>query len=251
FAIGLSSAGHSGRGADARHALRSNPDHPFGAGHPVPAAPARTSGFRVTQQRMIVGGSAVRSGFQGPRDTAPRRTLAVADVFDRMIRDARDRHEADQPSYVNQKGEVVELPFVAPFSPGQADMGRHYRALVEQRAAAGVKCASLEAGRAGGEGGGFMDAFLDVGRELAAIERRIGAGFAMEVRRVRPSNRGGAGARTITDRALVDMVCLGDRTLSEVLKAHGWSADGKNREKLKRALSSALSRMQGHSEKGD
>ncbi|MEI4488861.1 hypothetical protein V8J36_21970, partial [Frigidibacter sp. MR17.14] len=33
FAIGLSSAGHSGRGADARHALRSNPDHPFGADH--------------------------------------------------------------------------------------------------------------------------------------------------------------------------------------------------------------------------
>ncbi|MEI4488935.1 hypothetical protein V8J36_22370, partial [Frigidibacter sp. MR17.14] len=35
FAIGPSSAGHSGRGADARHALRSNPDHPFGAGHHV------------------------------------------------------------------------------------------------------------------------------------------------------------------------------------------------------------------------
>lgn len=79
--------------------------------------------------------------------------------------------------------------------------------------------------------------------EIKRLRRRIGSGSAMVVRRVRPSSRGSR--VTIFDRRLVDMVCLEGRTLSCVLKAHGWSVCGEFVGILSLALKQALDRMSG------
>lgn len=150
--------------------------------------------------------------------------VRAADVFDRMMRVA---------------GEGAP-----PFSAGQVAMARRYRALVERHDAGGVRCSDLVGPQGGGSGGDFMDAYLAEGRELAAIRRRIGAGSAMALRRIRPSARGSR--RSIPDRALVDMVCLGDATLSQVLRRHGWQVDGHHRKTLSVALGEALDRMIGY-----
>lgn len=189
---------------------------------PVPVAPARGA-MRLELVRETVNGLTKRN--QGRR-------MEQADVFDVMIAQARRRHGDS------------DAPFVAPFSPGQVYMARHYRDLTERYEAGGVKCSSLEAGREGGEGGGFMDAYLADGRMLEALHRRIGMGEAMVVRRIRPSKRG---TKTgITDRRLVDMVCLGGLTFDQVLARHGWAPKGEHRIALRAALCGALDRMQGY-----
>lgn len=143
-----------------------------------------------------------------------------------------------------------EGEFVPPFTPGQIAMGQHYAALVERHDGAGMKCASLEGrGGGGGTGGGFADAYLAEGREIAAIRRRIGDGMALAVRRIRPSDRGSRAG--ITDRRLVDMVCLGGEDLTAVLRAHGWVKSTGNLRAVRLALGAALDRMQGYREKGD
>jgi hypothetical protein len=198
---------------------------------PVPVAPAAGARKVTTPYALLPGGSRRREGHMG------RSRVERADVFDRMVEAARRAHA--------RRGEDAG-PFVAPVTPGQAAIGRHYAGLVERHEAGAVRCASLEAWVQGGGGGGSVtDARLAEGREIAALRRRIGDGVAMSVRRVRPSARG-AGAGAITDRALVDAVCLGDADLSDVLRRHGWSVDGKNREALRRALVGALDRMQGY-----
>lgn len=143
-----------------------------------------------------------------------------------------------------------DVDFVPPFTPGQIAMGQHYAALVERHDGAGMKCASLEGrGGGGGAGGGFADAYLAEGREIAAIRRRIGDGVALAVRRIRPSDRGSRAG--ITDRRLVDMVCLAGDDLTAVLRAHGWVEKGETRKALRLALCAVLDRMQGYREKGD
>jgi len=124
----------------------------------------------------------------------------------------------------------------------QIAIGRDYRALTERHTSAGVRCSSLEASRSGGgSGGGWIDAVLTDRARLAALHRRIGDGSALAVRRLRPSSRG---SRTsITDRRLVDMVCLEDATLSGVLRARGWAQRGAARAALRQALAAALERM--------
>ncbi|MCJ8139502.1 hypothetical protein [Falsirhodobacter halotolerans] len=140
--------------------------------------------------------------------------------------------------------------FIPPFSPGQVAMARRYAMLTERHAAGGMKCSSVEARTdgGGGDGGGFMDAFVAEGRELDRIHARIGAGQAMVVRRVRPSARGTR--LGIADRRLVDMVCLGGMDLTAVLEAHGWQTETKHRLVLKDALAAALDRMTGYSDRG-
>lgn len=143
-------------------------------------------------------------------------------------------------------------PFTAPFSPGQIAMARRYMALVERHAAAGLRCASVEArkdGSGGGAGeGGFIDALLDEAAEIARIRRRIGPGAALSVRRTRPSQRGQR--VSIPDLVLVDMVLLQGEPLSAVLKRHGWQTkDAKAIATLRAALASAMDRAQGYPKK--
>lgn len=189
---------------------------------PVPVAPARGP------QRVVTDWAALPGGMR----RALGRRLEEADVFDVMHAQALRRH-----------GDSAAA-FEAPFTPGQIAMARHYRGLTERHAAGGVRCASLEAGRGGGSGGEFMDAFLAVGRELDALHARIGGGVSLTLRRVRPSDRGSR--ISITDRRLVDMVCLAGLTFDAVLQGHGWSVYGQHRHALRTALVGALDRMQGY-----
>jgi hypothetical protein len=188
---------------------------------PVPVAPARGA-MRIETDREVVNGLTKR--VLGKR-------LEQADVFDVMIAQARRRH-----------GDAAG--FVAPFTPGQVYMARYYRGLTERYSAGGVRCASLEAGREGGAGGDFMDAYLAVGRELDRLHGRIGPGQALVLRRVRPSQRGSRVG--ISDRSVVDMVCLAGMTPGGVLQAHGWSVKVEYLAGVRTALCGALDRMQGY-----
>ncbi len=156
--------------------------------------------------------------------------LRVVDVWDRIELAARRR--------------AGDRPFVPPFTSGQVAVARAYAAAVEAHEAGLVKGQRLDAS-GGGDASAAMDAYCDVGRQVSAWRARIGGGTALALRRVRPSARG-AGARPISDRAAVDAMCLGGLTLSEVLRAHGWSVTGLHVEGLRTAISGALDRMQGY-----
>lgn len=186
-------------------------------------APARGPCVVAPQVSLVPNGKdgwvADNGGFAG------RAAARAADVFDVMLAEARRADAA------------------VPFTPGQVAMGRRYRDLVERHDAGGIKLSQMD-GRPGGQGGDFMDAYLAEGREIEAIRRRVGAGSALVVRRIRPSARGSR--RSIPDRALVDMVCLGNRSLSEVLRVHGWAVKGETRNALREALGGALDRMIGY-----
>jgi hypothetical protein len=209
----------------------------YGVGRAVDAAVVRTEAWRIAEVRSA---GVVPEGVSSKICEAPARgpvrvvgvagsaakALMRADVFDVMAAKAA-RHKKS-----------------APFSPGQVAMARHYRDLVERHACAGMQCTSLETMSGGGSGGGcFMDAVLRDRDEIKRLHRRIGDGAALVVRRHRPSKRGSRAS--IPDRRLVDMVCLEDRSLSEVLEAHGWSVKSDYRVSLRKALSGALDRMAG------
>ncbi|WP_442772696.1 hypothetical protein [Paenirhodobacter enshiensis] len=211
---------------------------PADCGPEIPVAPARGGCRAFTVVQVVPGAHTAGpgeelpvedAGYRGPGEDRPRRAVAVADVFDRMDVAAR---RARKP---------------APLTPGQIAIARRYRTLVERHDAGGIKLSSIE-GRTGGSGGrgaDVTDLRLIEAREIAALRRRIGEGAAMVVRRVRPSKRG-LGASIILDRRLVDAVCLEDMDPSAVLRAHGWSVDGKHQMLLSAALSGALDRMQGY-----
>jgi hypothetical protein len=94
-------------------------------------------------------------------------------------------------------------------------------------------------GGGGGRGGdGYLDALLAEGRRLAAMEREIGDGVALEVRRVSRRARG-----VVTVRALVDGLCLGGRTLAELLQLAGWPDNGATIAAARDAVAGALDRM--------
>ena len=188
-------------------------------------APARGP-FKVEPQSQLLP-QGERGWVQADAGFAGFSPIRAVDVFDLMLRAA------------------ARAGLDAPLTPGQVAMGRRYRDLAERHDAGGVKCSDL-IGRKGGTGREFMDAYLAEGRELDAIRRRVGDGAALSVRRVRPSARGGAGRRNIADRALVDMVCLGNRSLSDVLRAHGWAVKGDTRKAVAEALCAALDRMVGY-----
>ena len=207
-------------------ALRSAAVPPAACGRDVHAAPARGPYLVTNPMGMVPKGAddweAQPVAFRG------RSVLQRADVFDGMNAKAKARG-----------GDL--------FTEGQMWVARRYRALVEGRAAGGVKCSSMGGSGGGGDGArDFMDNYIADGEALALLIARIGMGAAMEVRRVRPSARGdGVKAGLIRDRALVDMICLRDMTPSVVLKRHGWGSDGQYRKMVRVALAAALDRMQG------
>ncbi len=210
---------------------------PETCGGEIPVAPARGPMLRFTPREMVPTASggmvARRSGWLG-RDAA-----RVADVFDLMLAQALKAHQ-------RQTGGPEG--FVAPFNAGQISAARDYAALSERCAASGVKCSSLEAlaQRGGGGGGDREAAMLRDFRRLRSLQARIGDGLAREVRRIRPSDRGEARCQAIRVRRLVDLVCLGDKSLSAVLKLHGWVPSTAARAGLRQALCGALDRMQGY-----
>lgn len=221
--------------------LRAASQPPVECGPEIPAAPARGELKTFRPIELVPGsvGTARDTGHWERGEDQRRRGARIRDVFDRMHDQARAAHKA--------KGDKAG-PFVPPLTPAQVQIARDYRDLTERHAAGGMKCASLEAaGRgSGGQGGEFIDAFVAEGLRLDAFHRRIGTGVAMAVRRIRPSGRGSKTASLITDRTLVDKVCLGDCDLGQVLNAHGWSVQTAPLGALRKALAAALDRMQGY-----
>jgi hypothetical protein len=194
-------------------------------GDAIPQAPGR-GGFRVFEPQALYPDA--EGGFEAkPAGYRGRSAIQRADVFDVMAAKAARHKKA------------------SPLTPGQVAIGRYYRDLVERHTCAGLKCSSIEVVRSGsgGRGGDFMDAVLRDREDIERLRRRIGSGSAMVVRRIRPSTRG---SRTsIFDLRIVDMVCLEDRALGDVLKAHGWSVYGATSQAVAKALGLALERMRG------
>lgn len=204
-----------------------------GCGPGIPAAPARGPTRAVTPN-VVMPDPASKTGYKveatGWRGFKAARAIEIFDDLERREL-ARAQKEKREPA--------------PPYSKAQVDVARRYRNLVEMHAAGGMKCASIEARTDGGGGGNgeFIDAYLSVGRTIGELQRRIGSGAAMVVRRVRPSKRGKPTAAVILDRQLVDAVCLHGKSFTEVLEAHGWAKDGRAVQTLQEALSMSLSRM--------
>lgn len=200
-----------------------------GCGPAIPLAPAR--GPQVAVVPYVIMPDPKEAGGYKVEQTGWRGFSAAkaADIFDMIERRA------------------VKRGAKPPFTKGQVNVARRYRDLVERHEAGGMRCASLEARRSSGPSGGgeFMDAFIAEGEAIAWLRSRIGDGVALAVRRVRPSARGGKRARLITDRALVDAICLHGGTFERVLDGHGWGVSGQNRVLLVAALAAALDRMSG------
>lgn len=219
---------HDERERLARLIFRAHPAE--GCGPAIPVAPARGPQRSVTPHVMMPdpkdksGWKVEETGWRGFK------AAQAIDIFDTLALKAAKRKEAP------------------PFTKGQVNVARLYRDLVERHDAGGMKLASLE-GRVtsgSGKGGEFMDAFLAEGETIRRMQRAIGTGVAMQVRRVRPSARGGKAARNIRDRDLVDAICLHGKSFRQVLDIHGWAPDGKNAKRLICALAAALDRMQGY-----
>lgn len=191
----------------------------------IPTAPGRGPMHRVPNYMVLPGGTRSQQG-------AHWRCAGQLAIINRR---AWEQHQVRCARSGNDEA------FFAPFTHGQISMGDHYLALVERHDAAGIKCASVEGRAVGGTGGGggFIEAYLAEGYEIETIRRRIGDGVALAVKR-------GTGRRTITDRALVDAVCLAGKDLTSVLRAHGWSKKTESIEALRIALAAALDRMQGY-----
>jgi len=198
---------------------------PEACGDAIPAAPARgpmtTWCPREVQATEAGNFRAVRVGYAGR--TGARR----ADAFDRMTAAAKRARGA--------------AGFVAPFTVAQVEAGRRYAALVERVEASGVKLASLEGTGGGGSPDAREAAVLDDIRRLKRVRGRLGDAVAKAAARAGATR----GPRTIRLRLLVDMVCVHDRTLSDVAHRHGWAPKGALREELRAALAGALDRMHG------
>jgi len=143
----------------------------------------------------------------------------------------------------------------SPFTTGQVGAARDYRALHERVQTAGVKCSKVFDVQMGGQGDfDFMTAYMRDTERLARLQDAIGSVIAKSMKRVRPDTAQRvvisddtflpADKRIITVRALVDGVCVKERSLSDILKRYGWSVTGKNRKVLQVELCAALDRMQ-------
>lgn len=191
----------------------------------APAAPARGA-VRIEQSwEVLPGGTRRRAGTHGVE-------MCQLEV---MVAQAYRRHADRTP----------DAPFVPPFTSSQIAVARDYRSLVEWRDGSALRCSSLEAGRSTGAGGSglFIDSFIQQGRWLAELQGRIGTGVAMDVRR--NMDRDNA-RRTISVRALVDMVVVVGQDLTQVLQRFGWGHQTVHRRALRAQLVGALDRMQGY-----
>lgn len=211
-------------GQDAIAETRALGKVPEGSGPEIPDAPARGP---VVQFMPVKGYPDGERGYKfKPAGHLGRKALRTADAFDKMM--AGSARNGKPPA----------------FTQSQIDMGRTYATLFERHECAGLKCSSLESVQGGGgQGGEYIDAVLLDREQLAVLHRRIGSGMAMVVRRQRKAT--GAARINITDRRLVDAVCLAGLTISEVLARNHWPKKGSNVALLAQALREALDRMAG------
>lgn len=195
----------------------------------IPVAPARGAQIVERPVEAIMTDS-------GPRVVGAafgEYRVRVGDAFDKMEESALRSHKRHRPDEV----------FVPPFTPGQVQAARAYATLVERLDASGLKCSSPETQIEGGASDLTMSEAVsrDMDR-LAMLRRRVGPGLAKD--KVRPSKGGMRSAIRLQD--LVDQVCCGERTLSEVMRHSGWGNNARIRGVLRDALARALDRMQGY-----
>lgn len=189
-------------------------------GDDIPTAPARGAvrvfDFLASYPKGEDGSELKPAGFLG------RRTMERLDVFGRMAAQSARRGGGGG------------------LTPSQVAIGRLYRTLVEDRDAGAVRGVSVETranvGSRGGTLEGFTDARLALSRRIDAMQAAVGSGAALV-----PGRAGRA--QLVTARALVDLVCLEDRDLSDVLRAHGWAVYGRSVARAQGALAAALERM--------
>lgn len=200
-------------------------------GSDIPDAPARGGVATFRPMRVLPGtaGTAVPDGHWPAGEPRPRLGLRRADVFDAMENAARARWSGDRP-------------FVPPFTASQVQMARAYRDLFERMQAGGYRLLRLDGTGGGGDSAGATDARLSEARWLQRLRQRVGSGIApgLVVRNAR------ARCRSVLDLQLVDMVCVADMSLSEVLRSHGWAVNGRTRDAARLALAAALDRMIGY-----
>lgn len=99
----------------------------------------------------------------------------------------------------------------------------------------------MDAPRGGGLSDGGAAARCALAAQLRDVQEAIGCGAV-----IRPRNRAAHADRsrvTITERGLVDRVCIHGHTVSQVLAAHGWSRRAAYERALRQALEAALRRM--------
>lgn len=189
-------------------------------GDAIPVAPARGA-VRVFDILASYPKGAEGSELK-PAGHLGRKTMERLDVFGRMAAQSRRRG-----------GDGV-------LTASQVATGRLYRTLVEDREAGAVRCISAEAMAMGGAGGGTREGFTDHRLALSVridrMQAAIGAGFALRSRR--------DAARVLPVRVLVDMVCLMDADVSDVVARHGFPPrNGRALERASAALAAALDRM--------
>lgn len=196
----------------------------------VDVAPARGPVRRFMPMevaRTENGNYRARKAGEFQRDGTQAHAIQRVDAFDKMEAQAARRRK--------NRDDTTPL-----FTRAQVAAGRTYSALFERHAAAGAKCSSLETMGGGSGGGSFIDAVLADGRRLDEMRHRIGAGHAVEPKRVAPH---GDRRRAIRVIDLVHLVCVAGLTLSEVLERYGWAGNLRNRTELRKPLCAALDRI--------
>ncbi|RNF35110.1 hypothetical protein A7A09_008915 [Paracoccus methylarcula] len=195
-------------------------------GPDIAPAPARGGIAREENIELLPVGA--EQWMRAHRGYGGRKAIRGADVFDAMIAAA-----------LRTKRDI-------PLQPGQIAMGRHYRDLDEWLSADGTRLSRLESSFGSGGNGNWMDRRLQLSNELSGIRRRIGTAPALQVRRIRPSQRGADQRGLFTSRDLVDMVCLQDCSIKQVLDHFGWQTNGRNSKAALEALRATLDRMIGY-----
>lgn len=216
---------------------------PDGCCPDIPEAPARGP-FRLVQMQALYpegedGFTSKPAGYMG------RSTMQAADAFDVMEAKARAAHAR---KVTRAKAAKQPAPsYRPPFTPGQVAMGRLYRDLVEKHACAGVKGSSLEtlSQGGGGQGGEFIDAVLRDRQRLKLLQDRIGSGVFLAPRRASAHSMDRGTRRAISDRHLVDAVCIEGHAVSAVLTRCGWSQKADLTRRLTARLAELLDAMMG------
>lgn len=195
---------------------------PEAVGPEIPAAPGRGSATPFAPRKTVQTPAGPRVRFDGH---AGRFALKLDDAFTVMQRQA-DRRNTDAPPL---------------FTIAQIEAGRAYAALAEKCQGSGVKCSSIEAQARSSGGLAVTEAQLRDLARLEAMRRAIGSGWALEAK----NKRKGDARRPIRVRHLVDAVTIREKTLSQLLRDSGWSANTGHREALRRVLRLALDRLYG------
>ena len=217
----------------AMDAVRAKGAVPRACGPEIPEAPARgpvqilrpvaqqvNDGGRIRKTGGVHKGSITKvdTGYKG------RAVMRRLDAFGRMEAEAAKRGKP------------------MPLTPEQVATGRLYAQLVERYEAGGYKCSSLSE-RVGGSGSTIdvTDARLMDREKILRMRKAIGDGIAVPVRKIRPSQRGTRVA--ITDRYLVDAICLSGMSFREVLLSCGWGYNARLIMQLRNALCEKIDLM--------